>query len=110
MRSLERAHLFGKLSHAYRSECWRTLRATNLQAPLIDDPSSHSAVISVNAARQFGLPAEAADPSSESWSLIWSLWTRYFAMGCFPAGPVAIYEGRRASHALYPDQPVSIER
>jgi Serine dehydrogenase proteinase len=77
--------------------------AGNLQAPLIDDPSSHSAVIPVNAARQFGLPAEAADPSSESWSLIWSLWTRYFAMGCFPAGPVAIYEGRRASHALYPD-------
>jgi hypothetical protein len=76
--------------------------AQALQAPLIDDPASHSAVISVDAARGFGLPAERVDPRSHEWALIWSLWTRYFTLGCFPAGPVAVYEGRRASHVMGP--------
>ncbi|MFP5281841.1 MAG: SDH family Clp fold serine proteinase [Actinomycetes bacterium] len=76
--------------------------ARKLQAPLIDDPASHSAVIPVEAARGFGLPAVAADPHSAEWSLIWALWTRYFTLGCFPAGQVAIYEGRRASHVIPP--------
>jgi hypothetical protein len=76
--------------------------AVALQAPLIDDPTSHSAVIPVSAARKFGLPAIEAEVQSEEWALIWSLWTRYFTLGCFPAGPVVVYEGRRASHVLSP--------
>jgi hypothetical protein len=78
--------------------------AEALQAPLIDDPTSHSAVIPVTAARRFGLPAVEADIQSEEWALIWSLWTRYFTLGCFPAGPVVVYEGRRASHILRPSK------
>lgn|GEM_PF-388471 len=76
--------------------------AAALKAPLIDDPASHSAVISVDAACRYGLPAEAADPNGEEWQIVWSLWTRYFTLGCFPVGPVAIYEGARASHILSP--------
>jgi hypothetical protein len=40
--------------------------AATLQEPLIEEPTSHSAVISCDAARKFGLPAEAADPTSET--------------------------------------------
>lgn len=76
--------------------------AANLKSPLIDDPTSHSAVISVEAAASFGLPAEAADPTSEEWGLVWSLWTRYFSLGSFPNGNVAIYEGERASQIIGP--------
>jgi Serine dehydrogenase proteinase len=71
--------------------------AAALKAPLIDDPKSHSAVISCDAARRFGLPAEPAELSSIAWTLIWQLWTRYFVLKCFPAGTTAVYEGRRAS-------------
>jgi len=73
-----------------------------LQAPLIADPHSHSAVISADAAHGFGLPVEKTDPSSDEWALVWSLWTRYFTIGCFPAGMTAVYEGRRASHIFGP--------
>jgi Serine dehydrogenase proteinase len=85
-----------------RTEAEVSNLAAALQAPLIDDPTSHSAVIPVTAARRFGLPAVEVDVQSEEWALIWSLWTRYFTLGCFPAGPVVIYEGRRASHILRP--------
>lgn len=73
--------------------------AAKLKSPLIDTPTSHSAVISVNHAQSYGLPAEAADLNSESWQLLWQLWTHYFSIRCWPAGNRAIYEGRRASHA-----------
>jgi hypothetical protein len=73
-----------------------------LRAPLIDEAHSHSAVISAAAAAEFGLPVERADVSSEQWAIIWALWTRYFTLGCWPAGPGAAYEGRRASHLLIP--------
>ena len=76
--------------------------AATLQEPLIEEPTSHSAVISCDAARQFGLPAEAADPASETWAIIWSLWTRYFNLGAFPVGPVAVYEGDKASQIIRP--------
>lgn len=80
-----------------------TKLAKALQAPLIEDPTSHSAVISVEAARKFGLPAVKIDPTSPEWTLVWSLWCRYFTLGCFPAFPgVAIYEGNRASHIMSP--------
>jgi hypothetical protein len=62
----------------------------------------HSAVIPVHVASQLSLPAVAADPGSDSWALIWSLWTRYFTLGCFPAGQVAVYEGNRASNIIMP--------
>lgn len=71
--------------------------AAKLQAPLIDDSASHSAVLPAKIAASLGLPVTSADPASKSWALIWSLWTRYFALGCFPAGSTAVYEGRRAS-------------
>lgn len=76
--------------------------ADALQQPLIEEPTSHSAVIGVDAAMSFGLPAEAADPDSEEWAIIWSLWTRYFNLGAFPVGPVAVYEGDRASQIIRP--------
>lgn len=76
--------------------------AMALQQPLIDEPTSHSAVISCDAAKSFGLTAEPADPDSEEWALIWSLWTRYFTLGAFPVGPVAVYEGDRASQIIRP--------
>lgn len=69
-----------------------------LKIPLIDAPHSHSAVISVDHAVAYGLPARYADVDSREWQLIWQLWTRYFAMGCWPRGDNAIYEGVRVSH------------
>lgn len=76
--------------------------AASLQQPLIDEPTSHSAVIGYTSARNCGLPADAADPSSEEWKIIWALWTRYFSLGAFPAGGVAIYEGDMASQIIHP--------
>lgn len=76
--------------------------AQALQEPLIEEPTSHSAVISCSAAATFGLPAEAADPASETWQIIWSLWTRYFTLGAFPADHVAVYEGDKASQIIRP--------
>jgi ClpP class serine protease len=73
-----------------------------LKAPLIDEPKSHSAVIDAQAAKNFGLPAESFDPTSDDWRRVWGLWTRYFTLGCWPAGFTAVYEGRRASHILPP--------
>jgi hypothetical protein len=75
---------------------------TALKAPLIDEPKSHSAVIDVQAAQKFGLPAEPYDPASDEWRRVWELWTRYFTLGCWPAGITAVYEGRRASHIMPP--------
>ena len=74
--------------------------AANLQSPLIEDPASHSAVIPVGSAQEFGLPAFAADSASDSWQIVWALWTRYFGMGAFPEGNTGIYESKLASHIL----------
>lgn len=71
-----------------------------LKAPLIADPKSHSAVIDEAAARKFGLPVEPFDPTSDAWKRVWELWTRYFTLGCWPAGSTVVYEGRRASHIM----------
>ena len=76
--------------------------AKALHRPLIEEPRSHSAVFSCGDAARFGLPAVDADVSSEEWSIVWSLWTRYFSMGAFPVGPVAVYEGETASQILGP--------
>jgi len=74
--------------------------AESLKKPLIDDPTSHSAVTSCSDAQRLRLPAANADPTSEEWRIVWALWARYFAMGCFPAGPNAVYEGEIASHII----------
>jgi hypothetical protein len=76
--------------------------ASSLKRPLIDEPASHSAVISAAAAKSFGLPAEVADTSSDTWGIIWSLWTRYFTLGVFPRGATAVYEGAKVSQVLIP--------
>lgn len=76
--------------------------AEKLQQPLIEEPTSHSAVISFEAAKSFGLPAESAEHDSEKWTIVWSLWTRYFALGAFPSGSVAVYEGDRPSQIIRP--------
>ena len=75
-----------------------TQLAERLKRPLIDTPSSHSAVFSSEDAAHNGLPVEVADTNSKQWKLIWMLWTRYFSLGCFPAGDKAIYEGLKVSH------------
>lgn len=70
----------------------------DLRGPLIDDLTDHSATVGPKLAQKIGLPVEVADLDCEEWALVWELWTRYFAMGCFPSGNRAIYEGRLASH------------
>lgn len=92
------------LGCAGRDEAQVETLAQALQSPLIDEPTSHSAVISPQTARRLGLPVVEPDLDSEIWQLVWSLWTRYFNLGCFPAGPVAVYEGKRASHVLPPSR------
>lgn len=72
--------------------------ARMLKPPLIEQPSMHAAVFSVDDATRFGLPAKRADVKSARWKTIWALWASYFAMGCFPAGQTAVYEGLRASN------------
>lgn len=76
--------------------------ARSLKAPLIDEPASHSAVISADDAIGFGLPVEKADTEGEEWHILWSLWTHYYALGCFPAGMTSVYEGLRASSVTRP--------
>lgn len=74
-----------------------------LKAPLIDEPASHGAVIGAAKAQSFGLPAESFDLASDQWRRVWELWTRYFAIGCWPAPQRnGVYEGRKASQFLVP--------
>ena len=82
-----------------RSDAEVKTLAARLKAPLIKAPTMHSAVISADDATKLGLPVVKADTASPEWKTLWSLWTRYFAMGCWPANLRAIYEGARASHA-----------
>jgi membrane-bound ClpP family serine protease len=71
-----------------------------IKGPLIDDAKNHAATVGPELAQRMGLPVELADPNSGSWNLIWSLWTRYFQLGAWPAGQNAVYEGRRASQVI----------
>lgn len=93
------------LSCASRTEADVKTLSERLHRPLIDEPASHSAVISPAAAMEVGLPVAEADADSPTWQLIWRLWTRYFHLECFPLGPVAVYEGKRASHVIDPRRP-----
>lgn len=71
-----------------------------LKGPLVDEAQGHLTTIGPQAAMNLGLPVEIADTDSERWQLIWALWTRYFSLGCFPAGTVAVYENARASQVI----------
>lgn len=79
-----------------------TLMTDRLKAPLVDEADVHGAVVSADQARELGLPVVTADPSSAEWRTIWHLWTRYYELGCWPAGGTAAYEGRRASQIVTP--------
>lgn len=76
--------------------------AEQLEGPLIGESKSHSAVISAGYAQRLGLPVETVDLLSDQWRLLWNLWTRYYTLGCWPAGQTAVYEGERASHIQSP--------
>ncbi|WP_413631329.1 SDH family Clp fold serine proteinase [Microbacterium sp. SSM24] len=71
-----------------------------IRGPLVDDAKNHAATVGPELAAKMGLPVELADPASDSWHLIWSLWTRYFQLGAWPAAQNAVYEGQRASQVL----------
>jgi hypothetical protein len=52
-----------------------------LKQPLIDDPKSHSAILSAPDAIRYGLPVTEADPWSDQWQLLWRLWIKYWSLG-----------------------------
>lgn len=69
--------------------------ATALESPLIGEPRSHGAVITVADAGSFGLPVEEADPRSDRWQAVWSLWMKYAVLNA-----VRVYEGQMASYVV----------
>jgi hypothetical protein len=71
-----------------------------LRKPLIDDLTDHSATVGPKMAEKIGLPVHIADTGSDEWQIIWGLWARYFELGCWPVGLVAVYEGRMASQVF----------
>ncbi|HET6921231.1 MAG TPA: hypothetical protein VFI46_17470 [Jiangellaceae bacterium] len=77
--------------------------AERLRGPLIDEAMTHSATIGPKHAASLGLPVREADIDGEEWQLIWELWTRYFALGAWPNGRRAVYEGRTASQIMPTD-------
>lgn len=75
--------------------------AEKLRGPLVDDAVYHGATLGPDQAIGLGLPVKKAHLESQEWQLIWSLWTRYFQLGAWPAGPHGIYEGRLASQPIF---------
>jgi hypothetical protein len=75
----------------------------NLRGPLVDEAKNHGATIGPQAAAELGLPVRLVDPADEDWQQIWELWTRYFHLGAWPAGSIAVYEGEYASQIIRPD-------
>ncbi|MDE0571804.1 ATP-dependent Clp protease proteolytic subunit [Demequina sp. B12] len=80
----------------------RTAVVGKLRGPLIDEAHYHGATIGPQAARNLGLPVTVAETSSAEWQLIWALWTRYFQLGAWPAGPMSVYESAIASQVFGP--------
>lgn len=76
--------------------------AERLRGPLVDEAKVHGATIGPEAARDLGLPVEVVDPDSPQWQTVWALWTRYFAMRCWPVGPFSVYESAKASQVIGP--------
>lgn len=74
--------------------------AEKLRGPLVDNAQVHGAALGARQAKDLGLPVTIANPASTEWQLIWQLWTQYFQIGAWPAGPNGVYEGRLASQVL----------
>lgn len=72
------------------------------QEPLNEKTTGHSAAISCDEARRFGLPAQPAVTPSETWAIIWSLLTRYSNLDTLPIGVIAVCEGDRAPQIICP--------
>lgn len=51
--------------------------AREIQAKLVEQPSSHGAVVGAKAALEVGLPIKEIEASSDQWQRIWGLWARY---------------------------------
>lgn len=83
-----------------RSSRGRSKLIEKLKASLVDDAVVHGATLGPSQAKKLGLPVKEADLNSEEWKLIWSLWTKYFHLGAWPAGRDGFYEGRLASQHL----------
>ena len=72
-----------------------------LREPLIDRRRTHSALFSVRNAIDAGLPAQEVALQSEQWQMVWSLWTKYYAL--LSSNQIGgIYEGHRVSLPLPP--------
>lgn len=106
MLMVEQAHSALERSYSLMSEALMCARrsdeeaeslAKQLRGPLVDDPTVHAATVGPETARKLGLPVHLADLNSQEWQAIWALWTRYFALGCFPAGQQSVYESIKAS-------------
>ena len=78
-----------------------------LKGALIDVPTNHAAVFSYENAKGCGLPVARPDLDSKERKVLWSLWMHYYAIGGFPAGNTAVYEGKRVSHIESPTGIVS---
>ena len=74
--------------------------AKRLEARLIDEPQSHSAIVSAADAAGLGLPVQRLGPFDPQWQRIWQLWTRY----TLKLGAGQLYENERVS-LIYGTQP-----
>jgi membrane-bound ClpP family serine protease len=79
------------LSNPARSEEDVAKLTEGFKKSLIDLPRDHGAIFGAADAEAAGLPVIHADLASDQWKLIWRLWAKYFALGCY------VTEGRLAS-------------
>ena len=70
---------------------------------LIDEPSTHGAVISADTAREHGMPVAMIDPDSPQWRSIWQIWTRYYTLAAD-----YVFEGSFASRIHRSRKPAPI--
>ena len=70
-----------------------------IQAPLIDTPKMHGAVVGAREALDAGLPVKRLNMDNEQWVAIQELWARYFALG--PVDRMQAYEGTKASQVHF---------
>jgi len=67
---------------------------TSVTTSLITETRAHSAVVGASEAKAVGLPVNELRHDSQWWQEIWTLWTRYFALG---VDDKLIYESVQAS-------------
>lgn len=72
---------------------------SKIQAPLIDNPKMHGAVVGAREALDAGLPVERLNMDDKQWVTIQELWARYFALG--PIDRMQAYEGTKASQVHF---------